>query len=90
MITLPCPWCGPRNSQEFAYGGETAARPDPETTSPETWRRYLYEHTNPCGWVDENWYHRAGCRRYLKVRRHTLTNEVAATEPALQRRGEEQ
>ncbi|MDA8286375.1 MAG: sarcosine oxidase subunit delta [Actinomycetota bacterium] len=83
MIRIPCPFCGPRNSNEFAYKGESRRRPDPATATAEEWRAYLYGHDNPEGWVREGWYHRAGCRRYLKVERHTLTNEVRSAEPAV-------
>ncbi len=77
MILVPCPWCGPRNSAEFRYVGESTPRPGPGAT-PQQWRRYLYVRANPRGWVTENWYHRAGCRRYLSVQRHTETNETRA------------
>ncbi len=87
MIQLDCPNCGRRNVAEFRYVGERQARPDPRTADPATWRTYLYLRANPAGWTDETWLHRAGCRRYLAVRRHTVTNEVrsvreVAPEPA--------
>jgi sarcosine oxidase, subunit delta len=78
MMLVPCPWCGPRNVSEFAYGGEALRRPDVGTADPLEWRTYLYTRDNPCGWVRETWYHRFGCRRYITVERHTLTNEVRA------------
>ena len=78
MITLPCPWCGPRNVTEFAYGGELGARPDPATATPREWRAYLYTNSNPAGPVTETWLHRAGCRRHLVIERDTTTNEVLA------------
>ena len=78
MITLPCPWCGPRNVTEFAYGGESRTRPDPATASPRLWRRYLYMNANPAGPVVESWLHRAGCRRIFVVERDTTTNELLA------------
>lgn len=76
MIQIPCPYCGPRNSSEFAHIGEKHDRPDVATTTPQEWRAYLYVHDNPLGWVTEVWLHRSGCRRYLEVVRHTGTNEV--------------
>lgn len=76
MIALPCPNCGSRDASEFHYVGERHARPDPATATPQRWRAYLYLRENPAGWVDETWLHRAGCRRYLVVERHTVTNEV--------------
>lgn len=87
MIQLPCPWCGLRNADEFAWGGERTARPDPATTTATEWREYLYVRDNPCGWVTETWYHRAGCRRWLVVERHTLTNEVRSCTDAASRSG---
>lgn len=76
MILLPCPWCGPRDSEEFGYVGELRARPDPGTTSTGQWRDYLYLRRNAAGWTTERWYHRMGCRRYLVVERDTTTNAV--------------
>lgn len=76
MMLLPCPWCGPRNVAEFGYVGEATPRPDPADATPEEWRAYLYGRANRCGWTAETWYHRMGCRRYISLRRHTLTNEV--------------
>ena len=78
MILLPCAWCGPRDAAEFAHVGEVSARPDPGEATPAQWRGYLYLRANPCGWTSETWYHRMGCRRFLRVERHTETNEVRA------------
>lgn len=76
MMLLLCPWCGTRDAGEFRYVGESGTRPDPATVTAEQWRRYLYFHANPRGWVREDWYHGSGCRRYFTVERHTVTNEV--------------
>lgn len=76
MILIPCPNCGPRNASEFRYIGEQESRPDPNQTTPAAWRSYLYMHSNEAGWVTETWWHGSGCRRYLIVERHTVTNEV--------------
>jgi heterotetrameric sarcosine oxidase delta subunit len=76
MILLPCPWCGPRDASEFGHVGEPVPRPDPAAASPAQWRSYLYLRANTCGWVAETWYHRLGCRRFIKVERHTETNET--------------
>ncbi|CAN5686757.1 sarcosine oxidase subunit delta [soil metagenome] len=82
MILIPCPNCGLRNVSEFHYAGERALRPDPNMTTQEEWRRYLYIRRNPAGWTSESWYHVAGCRRYLTVERNTFSNEVRAEENA--------
>ncbi|MDQ3629453.1 MAG: sarcosine oxidase subunit delta [Actinomycetota bacterium] len=76
MILIPCPWCGPRDSEEFGYLGEVTERPDPRTATSEQWRDYLYLRRNLAGWTTESWYHRMGCRRHLRVQRHATTNEV--------------
>lgn len=76
MIVIPCPWCGPRNASEFVHNGEPRPRPAVDATSPDDWRGYLYLQHNPCDWVTERWFHRAGCRRFFLVERHTLTNEI--------------
>jgi heterotetrameric sarcosine oxidase delta subunit len=75
MLIVPCPFCGPRNSADLHYAGESHARPDPETATRDEWRAYLYMKRNPAGWLTETWYCRAGCRRYFKVERNTATNE---------------
>ena len=79
MILIGCPNCGPRNSTEFAYFGETKPRPDVNGTDLAGWSDYLYTKRNPAGWTTEHWYHREGCRRFLVAERHTLTNEIRFT-----------
>lgn len=81
MILLACPHCGPRNVSEFRYLGEAGERPDPNRCDPEEWRAYLYLKGNPAGWTTETWLHRAGCRQFLTVERHTVTNEVRSVRP---------
>ncbi len=75
MLVITCPHCGPRNDAEFTYQGELVARPVVDVEAA-TWRRYLYTKRNVSGWQEERWFHVSGCRRFLKVERHTLTNEI--------------
>ena len=90
MILLPCPYCGPRNASELRYVGELSTRPDPNATSVEEWRTFLYMRANPAGWTTETWFHRAGCRQHFGVERHTVTNDVRTAQlPAAQLRGRE-
>ena len=79
MILIPCPHCGPRNSNEFAYWGESRPRPPTGTVTPAEWRAYLYLRQNPAGWTTEIWLHRFGCGKFFLAERHTLTNEVRTT-----------
>ncbi len=74
MLLVPCPHCGPRNSADLHYVGESRPRPDPAVASPEEWRAYLYLQANPAGWLRETWYCRAGCRQYFVLERNTETN----------------
>lgn len=89
MILIPCPNCGLRIVSEFRYVGESIARPDPNSATPQQWRAYLYERSNRAGWMTESWFHRAGCGRFLKVERDTISNEVRAVklEQAAARKG---
>jgi len=83
MIVIPCPWCGPRNVTEFSYGGDAGVkRPaDPSSVSEAEWMAYLYFRDNPRGPHDEVWQHTAGCRRWIRVKRNTLTHEVLGSAP---------
>ncbi len=81
MILVPCPWCGPRNAAEFRFVGESKSRPTGDDIGLLEWRAFLYVKANPAGWVDETMYHRAGCRRYFTLERHTITNECRSSRP---------
>lgn len=81
MIRIPCPYCSLRNSSEFRHVGEAGSRPDPASATPEQWRAYLYERSNPAGWTTETWFHTMGCRRFVRVERHTVTNEIRSARP---------
>jgi heterotetrameric sarcosine oxidase delta subunit len=76
MLRIPCPWCGTRDEVEFRYRGDASvSRPAAEGT-PEEFTRYVYGRENPLGWHLEWWLHVGGCRRLLKVERHTLSHEI--------------
>lgn len=79
MILITCPNCGPRNSSEFAYFGETKPRPAVNETDLAEWSSYLFMKRNPAGWTTEHWYHREGCRTFLVAERDTVTNEIRST-----------
>jgi len=78
MLRIPCPWCGLRDETEFRYRGD-ATRVRPAAAAPlEDFCAYVYQRDNPRGWHIEWWLHVAGCRRLLKVVRHTLSHEIGA------------
>ena len=79
MLLIECPWCGPRDEQDFSYGGEAhIARPkSPDKLSDEQWGDYLFMRKNPKGPHLERWTCN-GCRRWFNVRRDTSTDEITA------------
>jgi sarcosine oxidase subunit delta len=78
MLRIPCPCCGERDEIEFRYRGDaTRVRPSGDADLA-AFTAYLYERDNPCGWHVEWWLHVGGCRRLLRVVRHTLSHEIHA------------
>jgi sarcosine oxidase subunit delta len=83
MLRIPCPHCGVRDEIEFRYRGDaSAARPSEAACSESepglaAFSAYVYERANTHGWHLEWWLHVAGCRKLLKVARHTLTHQIA-------------
>ena len=78
MLTIPCPHCGMRDETEFLNGGEAAMRPErPEDLSDDEWSAWLFTHDNPRGPLDERWFHAFGCRRWLVLRRDTVTHAIS-------------
>lgn len=82
MLTIPCPWCGPRDEVEFRYGGASQITypADPESLGDEEWGRYLFVRPNPRGRFEERWCHRSGCRRWFNVVRDTATQEIVGSD----------
>ncbi len=75
MLTIDCPWCGPRDETEFRYGGQAyvAYPTDPASLDDAAWAEYVFVRDNPKGWYAERWVHTAGCRRWFNTERHTVT-----------------
>ena len=76
MLRIPCPWCGERDEVEFRYRGDARKVRPAADSEPAAFAAYVYERDNPLGWHVEWWMHVAGCRRLLKVVRHTLTHDI--------------
>jgi sarcosine oxidase subunit delta len=72
---IECPHCGRRPREEFTIRGAALKRPGAEA-SAQDWFAYVYLRDNPRGAHDEHWRHSGGCRRWLVVRRDTLTHEI--------------
>ena len=81
MLRIPCPWCGPRDETEFAFGGEAHLDRPPLGSSDEEWTAYLFLRGNPLGAHAERWRHARGCGQWFNLRRHTLTHEILAVYP---------
>ena len=81
MKILHCPLNGPRNIQEFAYGGEVAFAPDgPEGTDAE-WADYVFLKDNLAGVVREWWMHIPSGYWFI-AERDTVRDEFLRTYPA--------
>ena len=76
MIVIPCPHCGPRNHDEFAYAGDAGVRPPTPDAPLGEWSATTYMRENPRGRHQELWRHSFGCGAYLVVERNTRTHEV--------------
>lgn len=86
MMLIPCPWCGPRNVDEFHYGGQAGVRypQAPEAISDEQWAHFLFFRDNPKGMFTERWSHEYGCRRWFTVRRDTHSNAIELDQQSAQ------
>ena len=74
-IKIPCPHCGPRPIQEFIYG-EIPIVPDEITDPDERDLDRAFMLNNPEGVQTEAWFHLYGCRRWLKLKRDTRSDEI--------------
>lgn len=83
MNVFSCPCCGPREENEFFYGGEAgSARPEPAaTTSDREWAEYLFFRENPKGRSRELWVHAGGCGVWFILERNTFSHEVTNVLP---------
>lgn len=78
MKIMNCPLNGPRNINEFVYGGVVGTMPDPATTSDEAWAEYLFIENNTRGPVREWWYHVPTAYWFI-AERDTSTDEILRT-----------
>lgn len=77
MKIIRCPLNGPRNLQEFAYGGEVCDEPAADAPTPE-WASHVFYQDNRRGVVDEWWCHTASVYWFV-VRRDRSNDEIVAT-----------
>lgn len=73
-LKIPCPNCGLRPYTEYTFGGEL--RPLDAAGDREADFRRVYLRENAPGPQRERWFHAYGCRRWLTLRRDTVTNRI--------------
>jgi sarcosine oxidase subunit delta len=78
VLRIDCPCCGPRDHDEFRYGGDASVpRPCHDEHDLAAWHRYVFIRPNPRGRHREFWQHAMGCRQWLVVVRDTGTHAIA-------------
>jgi heterotetrameric sarcosine oxidase delta subunit len=75
MMQIPCPHCGPRAQAEFVYE-RTVDSVVSLDAAPEEAMQTLFARTNPRGVDEEIWRHTFGCRAWMVITRHRVTNEI--------------
>jgi sarcosine oxidase subunit delta len=78
MKILTCPINGPRNIDEFIYGGEVKTAPDPQTCTDQQWADYVFFHDNTVKVVKEWWCHSPSSYWFI-AERHTASDEIVRT-----------
>jgi len=76
MLWITCPTCGERPVSEFRFGSELPRVPDRITDPAERNLDWVWMQDNVDGIATERWFHAAGCRRWLTLRRNTSTDRV--------------
>jgi sarcosine oxidase subunit delta len=83
MLRIECPCCGPRDHDEFRYGGDSSVnRPAHDDPNFEAWYRFVFVRENPAGPHREYWQHTLGCRHWLVVERDTRNHVIHSVELA--------
>jgi heterotetrameric sarcosine oxidase delta subunit len=72
-MQLHCPFCGPRQVEEFHCRGMV-----PENTDAVS---EVYERVNRTDKSAEYWQHDKGCRAWLLIQRNPSTGEVLVIQP---------
>lgn len=78
MMQITCPHCGPRSQSEFVYGRTVDSVVALDAPADQAMTA-LFTRTNPRGPDDEIWRHTYGCRAWIVITRHRVTNEITAT-----------
>lgn len=76
MMLINCPHCGPRAQSEYIYE-RTVDSVAPAGLSNDEAMQALFTRGNPRGVDDEIWRHTFGCRAWMVVTRHRVTNAIS-------------
>ncbi|MEO0427778.1 MAG: sarcosine oxidase subunit delta [Pseudomonadota bacterium] len=76
MMRIACPFCGPRDHDEFSYEGDASVHHPPLDAPREAWCEAIFMRENRRGVVQELWQHVHGCRCWLVIERDTGTHEI--------------
>lgn len=77
MMQISCPHCGPRAQTEFVYE-RTVDSVVQLNAAPTEAMQILFARTNPRGFDEEIWRHTYGCRAWMVITRHRVTNEITS------------
>ena len=77
MMQITCPHCGLRAQSEFVFERTVDSVVTLDAT-PEDAMAALFTRGNPRGDDDEIWRHTFGCRAWMVIIRHRVTNEITA------------
>lgn len=77
MMLIRCPHCGARAQAEFVYERTVDSVVSLDAASDEAMRT-LFTRNNPRGIDEEIWRHTYGCRAWIVIKRHRVTNEITA------------
>ncbi len=81
MKVLNCPLNGPRPIQEFHFGGEVRAQPDPAATNDDAWAGHVFDRRGEPAVKREWWYHIPSGYWFI-AERDNRTDEILDTRPA--------
>ena len=86
MLRIHCPWCGERDHDEFSYFGDASkVYPPLDAQFHDQWVEAVFMRDNSKGEHSEFWQHTLACRRWLVVRRNTLSHDIVSVLPARER-----
>ena len=77
MMQITCPHCGPRAQIEFIFERSVDSVVVLDA-APGAAMEALFTRGNPRGLDDEIWRHTFGCRAWMVITRHRVSNEITA------------